>query len=279
MRASSHIAQDTATGPVFYIAPLSTDAGMLRVLKIRRPDPKRQERGHADFTVADYDTFKKMHLGKPGFSLIQRKDMEMIELIDPSFNVLAYYSHPTLAELRNLSTDQSPETIKGEKMTIHELKTLIRAIVTEARRVSAAHTDQPEAPVNYACIFAQSPDEYEEMVNVAGQLGPIAQDTATGPVFYIAPLSTDAGMLRVLKIRRPDPKRPERGDADFTVADYDTFKKKHLSKPGFSLIQRKDMEMIELIDPSFNVLAYYSHPTLAEVLGLSPDQSSEIVHS
>jgi hypothetical protein len=41
-------------------------------------------------------------------------------------------------------------------MTIDELKALTRAVVAEARRVSAAHTDQPEAPVNYACIFAHS---------------------------------------------------------------------------------------------------------------------------
>lgn len=164
-------------------------------------------------------------------------------------------------------------------MTIDELKTRIQEIVAEARQLNAAHTDQPEAPVNYACIFAQSLSEYEELVNVARQLGSIVHDTATGPVFSIAPLPTDAGMLRMLKIRRPDPKRPERGDTDFTVADYHSFKKTHLGKPGFSLIQRKDMEMIELLDPSFNVLAYYSHPTLAEVLNLKTDQSAENNHS
>ncbi len=164
-------------------------------------------------------------------------------------------------------------------MTVDELKKLTREIVAEARQLNAAHTYEREAPVNYACIFAQSPAEYEEMVNVARQLGPVADDTATGPVFYIAPLSTDAGTLRLLKIRRPDPKRPERGDADFTVADYDTFKKTHLGRPGFGLIQRTHMEMLELIDPSFNVLAYYSHPTLAAVLKLSTDQLSESGHS
>ena len=156
-------------------------------------------------------------------------------------------------------------------MTTDELKALTREIVAEARRLNAAHTDQPEAPVNYACIFAQSQAEYEELVNVARQLGPVADDTPTGPVFHIAPLSTNTGILRLLKTRRPDPNRPERGDADFTVADYDMFKKTHLSKPGFSVIQRKHMEMLELIDPAFNVLAYYSHPTLAEVLNLSTD--------
>ena len=156
-------------------------------------------------------------------------------------------------------------------MNTEKLKALVRKIVAEARRLNAVHTDQPDAPVNYACIFAQSQAEYEELVNVARQLGPVVHDTAAGPVFHIASLSTDAGKLRLLKIRHPDPKRPEQGDADFTAADYDAFKKTHLSKPGFGLIQREHMEMLELIDPTFNVLAYYSHPTLAEVLNLSAD--------
>jgi len=159
-------------------------------------------------------------------------------------------------------------------MKIDELKTLVRDIVADALRLSAAHTSEQKAPVNYACVFTHSTAEYEEMVKVARQLGPVAQETPTGPVFHIAPLSTAAGTLRLLKIRRPDPKRPERGDADFTVADYDSFKNTHLGKPGFSLIKRTNMEMIELIDPSYDVIAYYSHPALADVLKLNFHQQN-----
>jgi hypothetical protein len=153
-------------------------------------------------------------------------------------------------------------------MTIDDLKKLTKKIVAEARRLNAAHTTERQAPVNYACVFTQTDDEYKETIKVASQLGPVVQETAMGPVFHMVPLSTDAGVLRLLKIRRPDPKRPERGDADFTVADYETFKKTYLNKPGFGLITRKEMEMIELIDPAYNVLAYYSHPTLDVVLKL-----------
>ena len=156
-------------------------------------------------------------------------------------------------------------------MKIDELKTLVREIVAESSRLSAAHTSEQQVPVNYACVFTQSTAECEEMVKVARQLGQVAQETPTGPLFYIAPLSTVAGTLRLLKIRRPDPKRPERGDTDFTVTDYESFKNTHLGKPGFSLIERTDMEMIELIDPSYNVIAYYSYPTLADVLKLNID--------
>jgi hypothetical protein len=153
-------------------------------------------------------------------------------------------------------------------MTTDGLKQLTQAIVADARRLNAAHTDEVDAPVNYACIFSHSLAEYEELVSAAQQLGERADDTATGPLFLIPGLATDAGLLQVLKVRKPDPNRRERGDADFTVSDYQSFKTKYLDRPGFGLIKRTQMEMIELIDPAFNVLAYYSHPTIAEVLNL-----------
>jgi hypothetical protein len=159
-------------------------------------------------------------------------------------------------------------------MKTEDLKALAQKIVSEARQLIAAHTDQPDAPVNYACVFSQSPDEYEELLEVTRQFGPIVEETAMGPVFHITAISTEAGPLRLLKIRRPDSKRPERGDADFTVSDYANFKETYLDKPGFGIIKRENMEMLELIDPAFNVLAYYSHPTLAEVLKLNVDESS-----
>ena len=151
-------------------------------------------------------------------------------------------------------------------MTIVDLKRIVQEVVAESHRLNAAHTSEKEAPVNYACIFAQNKTEYEELAKIARQMGPIVQDTAMGPVFHIAPLSTVAGTLDLLKIRKPDPKRPERGDADFTVTDYDSFKKAYLGKPGFNIIKRPEMEMIELIDPSYNAIAYFSCPTLAAVL-------------
>ena len=89
-------------GPVFYTEPLKTISGNLRLVKIRRPDLKRKERGDADFTVADYPSFKKTYLGKSGFGIIKRPNMEMIELSDSAFNVLAYFSNPPLGKALNL---------------------------------------------------------------------------------------------------------------------------------------------------------------------------------
>lgn len=153
-------------------------------------------------------------------------------------------------------------------MNPEELKTLIQTIVTEASKLRDARTTEHGAPVNYACVFSQSEQEYKTLLAVAGQLGRVAQEAAMGPVFYTEPMNTVAGSLRLVKIRKPDPKRTERGDADFTVTDYPTFKKIYLQKPGFKLIEREDFEMIELADPAFNALAYFSNPPLGKVLHL-----------
>ena len=151
-------------------------------------------------------------------------------------------------------------------MTPSDLLLLTKDIVADAQKLSILHTGETNAPVNYACIFCQSELEYNEKSELALQVGAIAEDTPTGIVFLIPPLDTLAGPLRLLKIRKPDPKRLERGDADFTIAHFTEFKEKFLSKTGFSHIQRPNTEMLELSDPGFNVLAYYSFPTLPDLL-------------
>lgn len=162
-------------------------------------------------------------------------------------------------------------TTESNVMTPSDIQEIARYIVAEARQVSRAHTDQPDAPVNYVCVFAQSVDEYEDLLTSTHELGTVVAETPTGPVFQIDPVSTAAGPVQILKIRKPDPKRLERGDADFTVSDYDAFKKSHLDRPGFSLIKRPEMEMIELVDPRFNALAYFSHPVFAKTVGIDLD--------
>ncbi len=151
-------------------------------------------------------------------------------------------------------------------MTLGDIKTLAQHIVAEARKLSAAHTNVGDAPVNYACIFAHSQSEYEEMVLLAAELGPVIEETEMGPIFHIAPLTTEAGTLKLLKVRRPEQRRPQLGYADFTVFDYETFKRTYLDAVGFRLIVRPKYEMIELSDESFNVLTYYAYPPLLDVL-------------
>ena len=155
-------------------------------------------------------------------------------------------------------------------MTKDQFISLIRTIVVQAKKLKDKHTDQVQALVNYACIFCQSGEEFEEFKNRAQELGEVIKQTSTGPLFYLnPPIQTISGPLRLLKIRQPDPTRPERGDADFTIDNHQRFKERYLNQPGFKLITRPEFEMIELMDSEFDVRTYFSHPTLEELLDLS----------
>ena len=151
-------------------------------------------------------------------------------------------------------------------MTLDTFKNLVQEIVAEAQKLSAAHTDSGNAPVNYSCIFSHSPAEYKEMTALAEQLGSIVQETAMGPIFQIDPIATEAGSLALLKVRKPEARRHQLGYADFTVADYTTFKQTYLGRAGFRLIKRSEYETVELSDDVFTALAYYAYPPLPDVL-------------
>jgi len=154
-------------------------------------------------------------------------------------------------------------------MTPENVTKLIQKIVEQAQLLKDKHIPgEKEAPVNYACIFSQSETEFKELLKIVQKICPQVDTTLMGPIFDIGGIETKAGRLRVLKIRRPDIKRPERGDADFTVKNYKKFKKDYLSKHGFNLLIRPKFEMIELSDPTFNVLAYFSSIPMNEQLGL-----------
>ena len=153
-------------------------------------------------------------------------------------------------------------------MNTEDLKNIVKDIVAQADELKRRLINEP-APVNYACIFCQSDDEYASFLELAQQLGNVVQNTEAGPVFQIEALQTVAGNLKLLKIRKPDPARPERGDADFTLTNYDEFKKDRLNRDGFQLIDKGEFEMIEYKAPNAKVLVYFSNPTLGEILGVT----------
>jgi len=144
----------------------------------------------------------------------------------------------------------------------------VQEIVKKANNLKNKHISEKNASANYACIFCQSDEQYDSLVALAQEIGKVVEETPTGPLFHIQPLNTVAGKLQLLKIRKPDAARPELGDADFTITNYPEFKRKYLSQKGFSLIVRKNFEMIELVDSQFNVRAYFSNPPLNKQLGI-----------
>ncbi|HWQ60240.1 MAG TPA: hypothetical protein VN420_03760 [Candidatus Fimivivens sp.] len=153
-------------------------------------------------------------------------------------------------------------------MTEDTLKTLVQDIVEAAVRLKDAKTDTRGVAVGYACIFPRNEGEYRELRQVVETVGKETKTTPTGSVYLIPTLETVAGPIRVLKVRIPDVTRPERGDADFNLADYEEFKRAVLGKPGFTLIPRGDFEMIELMDPDADVRVYFSNPPVERQLGL-----------
>ncbi|PIU73411.1 hypothetical protein COS78_02415 [Candidatus Shapirobacteria bacterium CG06_land_8_20_14_3_00_40_12] len=153
-------------------------------------------------------------------------------------------------------------------MKMEDLKNLVKNIIEKATALKNKHIDDKNTPVNYACIFSQSKEEYDELVEASRKIGKVIQETPTGLLFHIEPLETVSGVLKLLKIRIPDTTRPERGDADFTISNFPEFEKKYLSKSGFKILRKPDFYMVELMDSDFDVRAYFSNPPLDRQLNI-----------
>ncbi len=154
-----------------------------------------------------------------------------------------------------------------QKQHPKKIEDTIQNIVQQAQVLKDKHTAEKDVAVNYACIFTHTDEEYRELDTATAGMGRVVKETKMGNIYWLEePIKTIAGPLRMVKIRKPDPTRPEQGDADFTVNGYQAFKNDYLGKSGFKLIKLPEMEMIELVDNEFNIRAYFSHPTLEKIL-------------
>lgn len=141
-----------------------------------------------------------------------------------------------------------------------DIKQIItQEILMRATALKDIYTKERGATVAWVCIFAQDEEEYQGLLIEAKKLGDIFEETLNGPKLL---LHKPLGTVRILKIRKPDPAKKERGDADFTVSDYQRFKNEYADKQGFAIIPRRGFEMVELKSPSFNVIAYFSDPPI-----------------
>lgn len=149
-----------------------------------------------------------------------------------------------------------------------ELILCIKDIIADAVKLKNKYTDLYDISVNYACIFAHSEAEYSELYELAQSLGNVVHKTEMGDIFMIEPIQSVAGMLYLLKVRKPDPAKTGRGYADLTVPDYNVFKKKYLNNPAFKLTDRGEYEMIGLKDAEFDVAVYFMNPPMDKMLGI-----------
>jgi hypothetical protein len=122
-----------------------------------------------------------------------------------------------------------------------------------------ANTDEFPVTIDYLSIFAKDEAEYQDLIEYTRELGKATDEklAKTGKTIILkSPIETEAGLLKVIKIRKPDATRPQRGAPDFRVDDYQEFKSKYIMANGnFTLMLRADYEMIEL--KGVDVLVYF----------------------
>jgi len=143
-------------------------------------------------------------------------------------------------------------------MDLIQFEELINYLVDQGVQAMKNNTEETDFQIDYVGIFTKSDEEFEDMMKLTQKLGDkIDIGTAkTGTTFKLAKtIKTNAGPVEYVKIRKPDPTRPQRGGPDFKINNYNKFKEKYLQKSGnFTLMIRKDYEMIEL--KGVDVLVY-----------------------
>jgi hypothetical protein len=150
---------------------------------------------------------------------------------------------------------------------MEDLVSIVNYIVDRSVEMKDCYTDIKDSPIEFACVFSQADEEYKKLTKQIETLGKVIQNTDTGFTYLLnQPLNTKAGPLFLVKIRKPDPLRKERGDTDFNT-NYQEFKKKYIKKQNFELVKRKDFEMLRLSSPNYDVMVCFSSIPLSKVLG------------
>ena len=149
-----------------------------------------------------------------------------------------------------------------------ELIKLIEYIVGRSAELKDKYTDAKDAPVEFACVFCQSDEEYRKLDNLVKKYGKVVESTPSGDTHLLnESVGTLSGPLWFFKVRKFDPGMHGRGDADFNT-NYSEFSRKYGGKPNFELIKRDNFEMLRLSDPDFDVMACFSNIPKNKVLGI-----------
>ncbi len=112
-------------------------------------------------------------------------------------------------------------------------------------------------PIKSLTIFSHSESEYELLTKILGEIGKVYSFHNGPRAESNVPIIVGSNKITHLRIRQPDPERPQVGCNDFET-NYENFKKEYLHKcpNNLRVIVRPEYEMIEFFDPEFNVLAY-----------------------
>lgn len=113
-------------------------------------------------------------------------------------------------------------------------------------------------PIHSLTIFSHSKEEFDFLKEILSDIGTPYNENNGPRITLHEPITAGKNIITHLRIRKPDPERPQVGCNDFDVDDYETFKAEYLAKhpENLILIQRPEYEMIEFRHPDFDVLAY-----------------------
>ena len=153
-------------------------------------------------------------------------------------------------------------------MNSQELERIINYIIKQGIDTIKNNTDEENFIIDYVAVFAKNKNEFDFLDSVAKSMGDeVDKETAkTGHTYLLhEPIKTAAGLLKLIKIRFPDPTRPQRGAPDFKIKNYQEFKNKYIKKSGnFTLMLKEVYEMIEI--KGVDVLVYIPDNALGERL-------------
>ena len=145
---------------------------------------------------------------------------------------------------------------------------IISEIIQYSEAVITKYIDE-ELVIDYVDIFPISEKERLKLLREADTIGKRISLINTGPIYLLNhSIQTKFGPLKLIKIRIYDKEKKQRGAPDFKVKDYTKFKNKYLTKKFFSLIVRKEYEMLELNVRNSRVLIYFPNETQSESMNL-----------
>lgn len=113
-------------------------------------------------------------------------------------------------------------------------------------------------PIHSLTVFAHYPDEFQFLSREVLRMGSLFNENNGPRVALHEPIRVGQHTITHLRIRVPDPHRMQVGCNDFDIADYHSFRKKHIPahSENMRIIPRGSYEMIEIFHPDYDVLAY-----------------------
>lgn len=156
-------------------------------------------------------------------------------------------------------------------MNIESFETLLKYLIDQAILSLKNTSLADKIPVDFVNVFSKTDQEFEMLLELTESIGKkIESDaTVTGTTFLLNKvLETSSGPLSLVRIRKPDPTRPQRGAVDFRISNYEAFKKECLSKNSgnYTLLIRTGFELVEI--KGVDVLVYTPNIPMTKQLGL-----------